>query len=78
MLQNCERVTLKELWIETPLVVQWLGLCISNAGGTIQSLVQKLKSHVSCSRRSYGFVENVGLSSHWGVREGGSEKRKDE
>ena len=28
--------------------------------------------------RSYGFAENVGLSSHWGVREGGSEQRKDE
>ena len=24
MLQHCERGKLKELWIETPLVVQWL------------------------------------------------------
>lgn len=34
VLQHCERVKLKELWTETPLAVQWSGLCISNAGGT--------------------------------------------
>lgn len=47
-------------------------------GAQVQSLVQELRSLVPCSRRSYGFAENVGLSSHWGVREGGSEQRKDE
>ena len=39
----------KWVWVGTSLVVQWLGLWASNAGGTVQSLVGELRSCMLCS-----------------------------
>ena len=41
-------VKTKKVILGTSLVVQWLRLCVSNAGVQVQFLVKELRSHMLC------------------------------
>ena len=40
-------------FIETFLMVQWLGVCASKAGGIVRSLVRESRSHILCGQKIF-------------------------
>ena len=53
----------------TSLVVQWLRLCTSNAGGVVPSLLRELRSHRPCGRGQKKKKEysSINFPGHRGV-----------